>query len=320
MAGCRLASVGLTLMLLAGAREVLAQEVKLQPWETPGQEAGEQIIGPDGWPMVWVPPGEFTMGANILIPGDNSNFWAPAHRVKITEGFWIQKYPVTRMQYWFYSSASGNWYPDWGGDPGPYYPVPEESWSGATEYAAYYGMQLPTEAQWEYAARGPESLHYPWGNQFDPAMRAYGARSVPVGSFPDNTSWCGAMDMVGLVWQWCYDWFYSSYYRYSPAIDPVGPAVSDALGLQGARVMRGGNMNNEWSDFAAWRRGLHEPEYLGLAPGVHVYNPERSGSGNLSVTAFRCIHVARPTTPICRRGARRELQQAPRWLGAAPLN
>jgi formylglycine-generating enzyme required for sulfatase activity len=128
--------------------------------------------------------------------------------------------------------------------------VVEVSWYGAAAYCEHNGLELPTEAQWEYAARGPESRAYPWGDDWDPKRlcwdenRGPEGQTFPVGSFPSGGSWCGALDMSGNVWEWCADWYGSDYYGSSPTTDPTGPTNGEY------RVLRGGS----WGSYADYCR------------------------------------------------------------------
>jgi len=203
-----------------------------------GTDPGDQTIGPDGQTLVWVPGGSFMMGYQIGYFNER-----PVHRVTL-DGFWIGQCEVTNAQYQAFCTATGRmfpdyygWYPYWGDD----HPVVFVSWHDAEAYCDYYGYTLPTEAQWEYAAAGPTSRVYPWGNEWDwqkccdYGNRGPGGDTFPVGSFPAGASWCAALDMVGNVWEWCADWYDADYYQVSPELNPPGPESGTV------RVRRGGS-------------------------------------------------------------------------------
>jgi iron(II)-dependent oxidoreductase len=230
-----------------------------RPWEQRGTKTGDEIIGPDGGKMVWVPAGEFDMGstdANVTYVVERlsaDEAWManekPAHRVRITKGFWLGQCLVTNAQYRRFCQESGAEFPT-DSDQGDNHPVVCMTWGDAKAYCKHYGLALPTEAQWEYAARGPEDRTYPWGNDWDPKNCCSAdnlgpeGRTFPVGSFPQAASWCGALDMAGNAWQWCADWYHKGYYRHSPTDDPKGPPVGDL------RVLKGGS----WLTYAVFCR------------------------------------------------------------------
>ncbi|MCP3975169.1 MAG: formylglycine-generating enzyme family protein [bacterium] len=223
-----------------------------KPAIDPGASPGEERVDAFGVAQVWVPAGSFTMGTADVDELDPPG-WAirelkgeqPAHPVTITAGFWIDKYEVTVGSYAEFDAAGAyddpscwsadGW--DWrqgrgdrvrsdcavNGDSDPKACV---TWYEAEAYAIWRGGTLPTEAQWEYAARGPASLIYPWGNQWDPAKANVvdAAGALPVGSFPDGASWVGALDMSGNLMEWVADWLSFEYYAESPVEDPTGPA------------------------------------------------------------------------------------------------
>src|SRR6478735_4537812 len=132
------------------------------------------------------------------------------------------------------------------------------TWYQAEAYAAWRAGRLPTEAEWEYAARGPKSTVYPWGDTFD-RERANVLDSVspkPVGSYPTGASWVGAVDMSGNAMEWVADWLDTGYYTSSPATDPTGPATGEV------KVEKGGWWgSNEFVARSAYRHYEDPPTY-----------------------------------------------------------
>ena len=168
----------------------------------------------DGAVMVYVPAGEFLMGSTDGKVNDNER---PQHKVYLT-GYWMYKCPVTVAQYRKYCHATGRQMPEqpvWSQDD---HPIVNVNWHDAADYAHWAGVALPTEAQWEKAARGTDGRVYPWGNDWDSAkcVNATGG-TKPVGSCSAGASPYGALDMAGNVWQWCADWYAADYYRKAPA-------------------------------------------------------------------------------------------------------
>jgi formylglycine-generating enzyme required for sulfatase activity len=148
--------------------------------------------------------------------------------------------------------------------------VVQVSWFDAEAYCSWAGGGLPTEAQWEYAASGPENNLYPWGNTFDGNLvnfcdvncpldhgdDVYDDQSVrvgPVGQYPGGGSWVEAYDLVGNVWEWTADWYSGDYYAGSPAENPSGPESGDI------RVLRGGSWYDDAPHVRAAQRGIGGP-------------------------------------------------------------
>ena len=201
--------------------------------------------------MVWIPAGSFEMGSTF-----SHDEASPIHTVTLT-GFWMDVKEVTNAQFKAYCDATHDWPPV---DPiagyftdYPDHPVVNVNWAQASAYAAWAGKSLPTEAEWEYAARGGlQGKIYSWGNEppgnqcnwmsysgalsskMAPIMSFFKRGTLPVGSFAANGY--GLYDMAGNVWEWCMDWHGD--YSAEPQQNPQGPASG------AEHILRGGG----WSD------------------------------------------------------------------------
>jgi formylglycine-generating enzyme required for sulfatase activity len=246
-----------------------------EPTEEPKLSAGATWSRPaDGMVMVYVPAGEFEMGSDDddvdyalqlcnEYHGDCERGWfedeQPVHTVAL-DGFWIDRTEVTNTQYQqcVESGAcdppaeSGSYTRDsyYGNNAYADYPVIWVNWQQAVDYCEWAGARLPTEAEWAYAARGPEGRVFPWGDQFDGTRLNYCdanckfdwaddavddgyADTAPVGSFSVGASWCSALDMAGNVWEWVADWY--GHYPPGRQVNPAGPSSGEN------RVLRGGS-------------------------------------------------------------------------------
>ena len=209
----------------------------------------------DGSILVQIPAGEFEMG-----DGQETN--CPKHRVHL-DAYWIGVYCVTNRQYSRFVKATKHRAPDkadygtpiWQNGRCPEgkldHPVVCVSWDDASAYAKWSGLELPTEAQWEKAARGPKGLLYPWGNEWDAGKcrndkNKGSEETCPVWGYPAGVSGYGTYNQSGNVWEWCRDWYDEKYYGKSPARNPGGPEGGSA------RVLRGGGWR---SDDASGFRG-----------------------------------------------------------------
>ncbi|OQX83550.1 MAG: hypothetical protein B6D63_06055 [Candidatus Latescibacteria bacterium 4484_7] len=256
--------------------------------------------------MVFIKGGWFKMGSN-----DGEDDEKPVHRVWVDD-FYMDKYEVTNAEYEVTNAefkrfvdatayvttaekegSAWNWNgkewkeikgSNWMHPSGPGsgikgkmdYPVVNVSWSDAVAYAEWAGKRLPTESEWEYAARGGlKGKKYPWGNEImhnDANYWGTGGRdsweyTAPVGSFPPNGY--GLYDMAGNVWEWCLDWYDKKYYSKSPERNPKGPDTGTY------RVVRGGGWYGGPRDLRCADRNFDSPE------------------GRYSPLGFRCAKDAR---------------------------
>jgi formylglycine-generating enzyme required for sulfatase activity len=184
----------------------------------------------DGILMSLVPSGCFMMG------GGKANA-TPVHEVCLTEPYWFDVTEVSNAAFDRFGEAG-----EASNNPTPNYPRENIKYSEAAAFCAARGGRMPTEAEWEYAGRGPDSLIYPWGNEFDNTLLNYCDRNctiiplhqdpetddgyattAPVDAFPGAASWVGALGMAGNVYEWVSDWYSPNYYSESPRDNPTGP-------------------------------------------------------------------------------------------------
>ncbi|OQA22204.1 MAG: Serine/threonine-protein kinase pkn1 [Chloroflexi bacterium ADurb.Bin360] len=217
--------------------------------------------------MVYVPAGEFQMGST-----EGRLSGKPVHPVAV-DGFWIDRTEVTNAQYQRCVVAGicrPSEYSEDSAYNGAEQPVVGVAWEDVATYAAWVGGRLPTEAEWEYAARGPKGFTYPWGNEWDCARGNFVGDCgldtyrlpAPVGSFPEGASWVGALDMAGNVWEWVADWHGA--YPAERQVNPSGPASSDY------RVLRGGSFNFDQDVARCSSRFGSDPYGRGRSLGFRV--------------------------------------------------
>lgn len=214
-----------------------------------GADATPADAGPDAGPdpgMVIVPAGPFMMGCNPAV--DTCDLLLdemPYHEVTLSD-FEIDVTEVSQSAYQACVSAGPCGAPTMYYDPvgTPMHPVIHVTWQQAFAYCAWVGKRLPTEAEWEKAARGTDGRPFPWGSA--PPDCTLGNLAAcpdgytqPVGSYPAGASAYGALDMAGNAREWVSDWYSATYYGSSPAADPSGPATGTE------KVLRGDNSDTE---------------------------------------------------------------------------
>jgi eukaryotic-like serine/threonine-protein kinase len=230
--------------------------------------AGETRVNPvDGAVYVYIPAGKFTMGSNE--PREQ-----PAHLV-VLDGYWIMKTEVSNAQYGHCMAAGACTPPtqgEWADPAKADYPVTNIDWDQASAYAAWVNGRLPTEAEWEKAARGTDARPYPWGDQLpDEQLLNYDfikRTTMPVGSYPAGASPYGVLDMAGNVEEWVADWYADNYDGQAPRQNPSGPAS----GVM--RVLRGGSFNSNRAGVRTSARDRQLPNTDFASLGFRVVRSE----------------------------------------------
>ncbi len=242
----------------------------------------------DGMIMVYVPGGTFQMGSDRDDHGARDDEF-PKHSVTV-DGFWMDLTEVTNARFAPFLNEHGNsdigvldmplmewregycrinkvgdrWVPS---PAGVDHPVVMVNWHGAAAYCAWVGGRLPTEAEWEYAARGAQGSLHPWGNEEPNCERAnFGScvrSTCPVFDYPDSASWCGVLNMSGTAWEWTADWY--GPYVIGAQENPSGPDTGEF------KVLRGG--------------GWHATEQQARA----TYRLHEQPFSHIGCVGFRCV-------------------------------
>ncbi len=290
-----------------GKTEVKSFPIKRTALSGYGEPVSQTLIGKDGAPMVLIPAGEFEMGTDVdEIPGivkwaklfhsNASASWleheTPRHTVYL-DAFYIDVYEVTNAQYQKFMDATGHKAPGyWNGSDlnQPNQPVVGVSWYDAMAYAKWAGKRLPTEAEWEKAARGGlVGKQFPWGNEDPDGTQCNLAdtntnidwsvktvddgyqSSSPVGTYPPNGY--GLYDMAGNVWEWCMDEYQRDSYKISPRRNPMAGGtilgvIDNFTSVKSPRSLRGGSWDFAPNDVRVANRNRGDPtnayDYVGF--------------------------------------------------------
>jgi formylglycine-generating enzyme required for sulfatase activity len=230
-----------------------------------------EIVDPQGVSMVLVPAGKFQMGSEN---GDMNE--RPVHTVYL-DTFYLDKFEVTNARYRACVQADGckaplqaisYTRPDYyDSEQFDNYPVIYANWEMAKQYCEWRGARLPTEAEWEKAARGTDRRLYPWGSTIDASYANYNLKvgdTTAVGRYESGKSIYGAYDMAGNVWEWVSDWFQDNYYVSlgENALNPQGPANGED------KVLRGGSFYYRDYFVRAANRGWSKPDDVGSGYGL----------------------------------------------------
>lgn len=256
-----------------------------------GKAGEERVSSVDGMPQAYIPEGTFHMGA---VDPDVQKDEQPDHNVTM-KGFWMDKLEVTNAMYAlcvkagacelpieFKSDTRESYYnnPEFND-----YPVVYMTWLQANTYCTWAGRRLPTEAEWERAARGDDLRTYPWGDDRPDSSRGnfnyFVGDTTRVGSFPAGASPYGVLDMAGNVAEWTNDYYDSNYYSQGVTVNPPGPGARSEFFN---RSVRGGTFQDVFKDI----RLANRASVLGSNPKESdIYSKEYLGEISPKI-GFRC--------------------------------
>jgi formylglycine-generating enzyme required for sulfatase activity len=253
---------------VTGLDPATATSAPAQNTPVPRNMAVEEIVDSQGVPMRFVPAGNFMAGSDSGYENEK-----PVHTVYLDD-FYIDKYEVTNALFKACVDAGECQPPQktssmtresyFGNPEFEDYPVIYVSWENARDYCQWRGRDLPTEAQWEKAARGVDGRVYPWGNEIDPAFVNYNdyvGDTTKVGSYEGGKSPYGVYDMAGNAWEWVADWYSETYYQdtydlNTPLTNPTGPRSGEY------KVLRGGSWHDDDTIVTTSNRGWSQLEYF----------------------------------------------------------
>jgi eukaryotic-like serine/threonine-protein kinase len=256
-----------------------------------GKAGDERTSSADGMVQVFVPGGKFQMGG---FDADAQKDEDPTHGVTLTP-YWIDKLEVTNGMYQLCvlagacqaprevrSATRPNYFANKDFSD---YPVIFVSWKDADNYCKWAGSRLPTEAEWELAARGNADFRrFPWGDQSpDNSLANYDNQAkdtTRVGSYPKGASPFGALDMAGNVWEWVSDYFGAEYYNQTGEQNPTGPNGKDG----GPKVIRGGSWADGFKELRVSNRGSAKSPDLTADSKSAQYKGDANNR-----TGFRCV-------------------------------
>lgn len=255
------------------------------------QAGQERISQADGMPAAYIPDGTFRMGA---LDPDEQRDEKPDHTVSM-KGFWMDKLEVTNAMYMLCVQAGACEPPQqfksqtrksyFNNSEFNDYPVVYVTWLQADTYCKWAGRRLPTEAEWEYAARGTDFRTYPWGDARPDSSHGnfnyFVGDTTRVGNYPAGASPYGILDMAGNVAEWISDYYDGNYYAQSANVNPTGPSARE---VYFNRVVRGGSFQDAFKDV----RLANRASVRGSNPQAKdVYSADYLGEFSPKI-GFRC--------------------------------
>jgi formylglycine-generating enzyme required for sulfatase activity len=307
---------------------------------TPAPEVGSVMKWPtDGAEMVYIPAGEFLLGSTAedlalmiemcpLCDRDTITDQSPQRQIALN-AFWIDQTEVTNAQFanfvettgyrtdaekagtslvyvsgvGFRSTSGASWHSPTG--PGLNYvdqhPVRHVSWNDAVAYCAWAELRLPTEAEWEKAARGEHGFFFPWGNQ-KPAVGLINANFVVgspsnVGSYLQGASPYGSLDMAGNLWEWVADFYDENYFASAPSTNPMGPETGQG------HVLRGGSWASEYdkelvylmTTFRFWNYPDFRSDVLGFRCATETLRPTKTNTLERTLVPDPVVSITYPS-------------------------
>ena len=223
----------------------------------------ERIIEQINYPLVEVPEGPFLMGT--IPTGLRKTDHEEPQRAVTLDTFYIGKYLVTNAQYSQFAEATKYQLPQFYADQrfnAPDCPVVGVTWYDTQAFLAWIekltgeSCRLPSEAEWEKAARGADGREYPWGDRWESSKANTSEsrikRLTPVGSYPDAVSVYGCYDMAGNAYEWCTDWFHPETYKHAPAANPQGPIRGRRKAIRGGSWVARGQFAARCANRAAY--------------------------------------------------------------------
>jgi len=221
----------------------------------------------DGMTMVYIPAGKFLMG------DDRSLTKATHQHLVYLDAYWIDQTEVTNQMYALCVDSGTCRLPVQSKGVNPYYgnprydnyPIVYVDWNEAVRYCTWANRRLPTEAEWEKAARGTDGRRYPWGDE-KPNSKLLNFQDnigtpLPVDRYPSGASPYGILNMAGNVREWVADWYGNNAYNENHSRNPLGPETGVV------RSLRGGHFSDSWQQVSTYNRFSHEPQSAGLARG-----------------------------------------------------